>query len=287
MPLPLIVLASVICALDVFILLLPRILRSRGVFLYPRTKFGPALVFDSNDDEGTEVRLLNVGGKFQSICYVAHELRYRLVCVYHLYFSQVVQMQGEVHAASAEGRDTRRKALVIGGGGYSFPKWLVSDNDDVDVTVVEIDEVVTKIAREHFYLDELIREFDAERGGRLRLVCDDGWAFLGNADERFDIIVNDAFGGRKPLGPLATQEGAQAVLEHLSPTGVYLANVISPLEGSAKKTKILRDSLDACKDAFEHVYLIPEDGDDPTIVGDNVLAASNARLPLAKAYVIK
>ena len=62
MPLPLIVLASVICALDVFILLLPRILRSRGVFLYPRTKFGPALVFDSNDDEGTEVRLLNVGG---------------------------------------------------------------------------------------------------------------------------------------------------------------------------------------------------------------------------------
>ncbi|MBP3884818.1 MAG: fused MFS/spermidine synthase [Olsenella sp.] len=330
MPTPLIVIVVAFCVIDVACLIALWGLRRRGVRVYPKTKFGPAMVFDSVDDDGVAIRLLNVGGKFQSVSYVDEALRWRLACMYHQYFAQVVEIQAELWeesgastlgTASAEaagpdaarrddaeqgesGRDggapckaessgagatsangIRRRALVIGGGGYSFPKWLVSEAPDVATTVVEIDPAVTKIAREHFFLDDLEREFQAGESGRLRLVCDDGWAYLSASDEQFDIIVNDAFGGHRPLGPLKTDAGAAAVRAHLTPRGIYLANVISPLEG--KGSAVLRESTDACKSAFEHVYLIPESPEDARVTGDNVLVASNASLAIAAEYVVK
>jgi spermidine synthase len=310
MPTPLIVIVAVFCVIDLACLIALWGLRRRGVHVYPKTKFGPAMVFDSVDDDGVAIRLLNVGGKFQSVSYVDEALRWRLACMYHQYFAQIVEIQADlweergaapagesapgaapagVEGSSGDGatgeKGVRRRALVIGGGGYSFPKWLVSEAADVATTVVEIDPAVTKIAREHFFLDDLEREFRCDETGRLRLVCDDGWAYLTASDERFDIIVNDAFGGHRPLGPLKTDEGAAAVRDHLTPRGIYLANVISPLEG--KGSAVLRESVDACKGAFEHVYLIPEAPEDASVTGDNVLVASNARLAIAAEYVVR
>ena len=62
----------VVCAaLGIVIrLALPRILAWRGVWFTWHTRFGPALVFDSADEDGTTVRLLNVRGTYQSVCYV-------------------------------------------------------------------------------------------------------------------------------------------------------------------------------------------------------------------------
>lgn len=187
-------------------------------------------------------------------------------------------------------------ALVIGGGGYSFPKWLVAHCPQARVTVVEIDPVISDIARRRFFLDDLIRDFGATPGdahatpsdtspGRLRLVCDDGWAYLRGCGCHFDLIVNDAFGGRKPLGPLKTSEGARSVREHLSEHGIYLANVISALEG--KRARPLEESLAACKGTFAHVYLIPERPEEPEREGDNVLIASQLRLSIQKCYAVQ
>jgi spermidine synthase len=50
---------------------------------------------------------------------------------------------------------------------------------------------------------------------------------------------------------------------------------------------VLRESVDACKGAFEHVYLIPEAPEDASVTGDNVLVASNARLAIAAEYVVR
>ena len=68
------------------------ILRRRGVYLRLRSKFGPIMVFDSTDDDGVPVRLLNVGGKFQSVGYVDEGLRYELACVYHRYFAEILSI---------------------------------------------------------------------------------------------------------------------------------------------------------------------------------------------------
>lgn len=41
--------------------------------------------------------------------------------------------------------------LMIGGGGYSFPKYLLANYPDATIDVVEIDPKMTEIAKEYFF----------------------------------------------------------------------------------------------------------------------------------------
>lgn len=272
-------------------LLLPWLLRRRGVVVR-RTRFGLALVFDSTDADGTPVRLLSVNGVYQSVCYTAPDLLWEPVCAYHRAFAEVLA-----------GTNLHR-ALVIGGGGYSFPKYLVAHTRRLLVDVVEIDPAITELARSHFFLDDLIEgrcgvgggpleggpvevPCDAEgvahveQDGRLRLVEGDGWGYL-KAQEAglYDCIVNDAFSGKRPLGPMETGEGARRVREHLAPGGIYLANVRSALEG--RHAGPLRECTEAFGASFSHLYLVPDKPETPEKVGYNAFVATDRELDCSR-----
>ena len=236
---------------------MPWLLRRRGVEL-TRTRFGVTMVFDSADADGTPVRLLNVGGTFQSVSYVPEGLRFELACVYH-----------RVIADAIEGLGRPVRVLVMGGGGYSLPKYLAAHVPAARTDVVEVDPKITRIARERFFLDECLERTGAEGDGRLRLVNDDAWGFLRAATEPYDVIVNDAFSGRRPLGPLATDEGARVIGEHLTAGGVYLANVRCPLEGPGARP--LREVEEAFRREFASVAVVPEWPDEPRRPGNNVV----------------
>ena len=249
------------------------LLRWRGVSVWWRTMFGPAIVFDSTDEGGAKVRLLNVGGTFQSICYVDDDLRWELVCEYHRTMANVVALASEAHAP--------RRALVMGGGGFSFPKWLATHTRRLAVDAVEIDPKVIEIARERFRLAEA----EGEAGGRLRVVCADAWEWLcGGCDAgadgpvRYDLIVSDAFGGKRPLGPMQTAEGAARVRERLVEGGVFLGNVRSPLEGTDAAG--LEEARAAFGKAFSFVAVIPERPEEPRRLQNNVLVACDRQLEL-------
>ncbi|MDO4536726.1 MAG: fused MFS/spermidine synthase [Coriobacteriales bacterium] len=246
-------------------LFLPRILAWRGVWFCWHTRFGPAMVFDSEDADGTTVRLLNVRGTFQSVCYVDDELLWLPVCEYHRSWAQAVKEQWP------RGSKRTRRALVLGGGGYSFPKWLVAYRPDFSCETVEIDPAITRIAREQFFLDRLIEEFHTKQTGRLTLAQGDAWEYLKNDTQGFDLIINDAFSGNKPLGQLEGRTGAKLVHEHLLPGGMYIGNVRMPLEGPRAKT--LRETQQAFEQEFNHVRLIPERPEEPRKPGNNALIA--------------
>lgn len=251
-------------------LALPALLARRGVWMRRRTKFGPALVFESQNADGTEVRLLNVGGTFQSVTFVDEGLRYELACEYHRAMAcALLDLEKEL------GRPL--SVLVLGGGGYSLPKWIVSHMPGSTVEVVEIDPAVTEIARERFFLDELIDEYDPS-GERLTLVCDEGWNYLQGRSKTYDAIVNDAFSGSKPLGPMKTENGAHIMREHLSGGGIYLANVRSALEG--RRARGLDEVVGAFSAEFGHVWLVPEWPDKPSEKGNNTMIARDADLEL-------
>jgi spermidine synthase len=250
-------------------LALPRVLAWRGVHLQYRTRFGPAIVFDSTDADGTAVRLLNVGGTFQSICYLDDELWSELVCSYHRTFADVL-----AHAPA------RKRALVLGGGGYSFPKYLITHDDHMHVDVVEIDPAVTELARRYFLLDRLEGGWNSAE--RLGLANADGWEWLRDSTEPFDLIVNDAFSGKHPLGALSGEEGARTIHEHLGEDGIYLANVRSKLTEHASVTLV--STTDAFAREFAHVYLLPECPEEPGRLGNNVLVASDRELDCPGAW---
>lgn len=273
MPQWLIVLVIVSWVLFAIVLAMPWLLRRRDVEMR-RTRFGVTLVFDSATEDGTTVRLLNVNGTFQSVSYVDPDLRFELACEYHRDMARVM-----------DAMPAAREALVIGCGGYSLPKWMVAHLPLLHVCAVEIDPAITQIARESFFLDDCLGEFGEDR---MELVADDGWKVLQEGSpagvRQWDVVVNEAFTGNKPLGQLGCEKGAQVVREHLVAGGVYLADVRGPLEGRGARP--LHEACKAFAAQFAHVAVIPEWPEEPSKRGNNVLVASDEVWWLPKSAIV-
>ena len=198
-----------------------------------RTMGGPALVLTRRDGSGRRVRVLRTGGVYQSATYL-DERRMEPVFEYYRAFGRLFEL-----------RPDARRILVIGGGGFAFPKLVAAEHPGVTADVVEIDPAVIRAARRWFFLDEAVALARAG-GGDLRVICDDGRAFLERWDggsphdagpsaghgprpgaAPYDAVVLDAFVGAEPVRRLATVEALRAARRTLAPGGVLLANVVS------------------------------------------------------------
>lgn len=130
------------------------------------TMFGRARVYQVQDGDGRAVRLLEVGGIVQSGTFVDErytELVFEYLKRYDLMF---------------EAQRPMRRVCVLGCGGYDYPEHLIAHHPGVVVDAVEIDPAITAIARQYFFLDRLIAEYDVEETGRLNLVCSDALEHL-------------------------------------------------------------------------------------------------------------
>lgn len=249
--------------------LLLLILRARGISV-TRTKFGLTMIFDSEDADGTPIRLLNVNGTFQSVSYITSDLRFELCVHYHRMMAQVIQQVAP-----------KGHVVVMGGGGFSLPKYLATHMKDATVDAIEIDPKIVLLAREHFFLDEALGAASSE----LRVIEDDAWKVLQNADTgSIDVLVNEVFAGRKSLGPLGTAAGARVVKEKLADGGVYLADVRCPLEG--RGAALLLQVADVFTQEFAHVAYVPEWPDTPKTPGNNLLIATDADITLPEGAIV-
>jgi spermidine synthase len=116
-----------------------------------------------------------------------------------------------------------KRLLVLGGGGYSFPKFALANYPAVDVDVVEIDPGITRLARERFGLKDHPRLWIAEEDGRT---------FLNRNRRTYDAILCDTFNSDYSIPfHMTTVEAVQRLREALSPQGVVLVNVLSAVEG--------------------------------------------------------
>ena len=98
------------------------------------------------------------------------------------------------------------EVLFVGGGGYSLPARLLAARDDARAVTVEIDPLVTEVAREHLPVAGEIIAREAGPDGRLALVHADGRVFLNETTGRFDAAVMDAFSSNSVPAHLVTRE---------------------------------------------------------------------------------
>ena len=162
-----------------------------------RTKFGPAVVCTTTDADGRAVRLLLVGRSVQSATYVDEEYRAEPVFDYYLAFDLMFDAKPDIE-----------RVLMVGGGGYAYPKHIIATRPEVHMDVVEIDPAITRIALTDFYLAEYL--FDYPFGGTYDLgrICADGCDYLadlsrvvrvvGDFAHRIDgVTVGDPVGGAR------------------------------------------------------------------------------------------
>lgn len=266
-------------------------LREAGIYVIPRTKFGMALVFSVEGDDGEPVRVLNVGGMYQSATYL--DERYtELVFSYDKLFDRMFDAPIAI-----------RRVLMIGGGGYAYPKHFIASVPEACLDVVEIDPMVTQIARRYFFLDRLIEEYETERTGRLGLIAADGRDYLdglardladgdgaanGNAvsgSERYDVVLNDSFRGKTPAPSLTTVEAARSVHACLNPGGLYLSNVVSALEGD--EARFMRAIVATLKQVFANVYVVPCGSDELADRDNNVVIATDGEYSFKGARIVE
>ncbi|WP_049887879.1 spermidine synthase [Natronobacterium gregoryi] len=112
--------------------------------------------------------------------------------------------------------------LFVGGGGYTGPQDFAQQYD-ATVDVVEIDPEVTDAAETYFGLDR----------GAVTVHTEDGRQFLQGTDERYDVVVLDAYKKDQVPFHLTTVEFMELLSDRLTEDGVVHANVIAAPSGSA------------------------------------------------------
>ena len=155
-------------------------------------------------------------------------------------------------------------ALHIGGGGFTFPRWLAATRPGSTSTVLELDPEILRLAEEELAL---------ETGPDLRVRTGDARTNI--ADEptaAYDLVIGDAFGGLSVPWHLTTSELVAEVDRVLRPGGAYLVNAI---DGGSRD--FVRAELATFALHFDHVGVItpPE-----ATFGNHVLVGSDAPLEL-------
>ena len=234
------------------------------------TQYGRVLIYNAMRGED-EVRVLNIDSGFESATFINKEKRNELVFEYTKYYDLMFK-------ANIDIKDT----LMIGGAGYNYPKYFISHYQDKTMDVVEIDGEITEIAKEYFYLNDLIREYKLEENKRLGLITDDGRVYLNQNTKKYDAILNDAFAGNSPAKTLTTKEAAERIKASLNTNGVYLTNIISALEG--EESKFIKAEVNTLKQVFKNVYIVPCYDVDPNEPQNTMVIASDDDLVLDKTY---
>lgn len=239
------------------------------------TMFGTAIISE-RDWTGGRIRLLDVDTTMQSATYLDEDTWCDLPFMYlRLYDRLFDAMPGA------------RNLLMLGGGGYAYPKHIVAHHPRSRIDVVEIDPTMTQIAYEYFFLDRLMRMYHTKENGRLRIYHTDGLTYLNaciRKGKRYDAILNDCFELQEPSPSLLPVESIHAVSRCLTPGGLYFINVITALEGTLAEP--LHRLVANLSDVFAHVYALPCYRE-PSDMRDNVMViASERALDLTDAIVL-
>ena len=201
------------------------------------TEYGEIRI-EETSSRGEPIRLYRHDGAFSSGTFLREEKKYEIVFDYPKKYEEAFRFLDI------------QSALMIGGAAYQYPKFYISHHEG-SMDVVEINPMAEKIAREWFFLDDLLEEFGNDR---LKCITADARDFLAGTDKKYDVIFNDAFSGKTPVMKLATLEAVTLYREHLNQDGIYMANVIGKVFGEG--SEFVKSAVATVQKVFRHVYIL-------------------------------
>ena len=180
-----------------------------------------------------------------------------------------VRRFADVSAPYLDSLDRPVDVLHVGGGGFSFPRYLEATRPVARQTVLELDPVVLQVARQ---------QLGFVRNDTIEVIVGDARRSIeGLPDDAFDLVIGDAFGGLAVPWHLTTVEFLDQIERVLRPGGTYVANLIDyPPLG------FVRAEAATAATRFRHVAIISGRA---TLAGESggnvVLVASDTPLDVA------
>ena len=208
-------------------------------------------VSSEREADGHEYRVLSLDRLIHS--YNALDDPTRLYYPYVRIYAALTAYQAE--------RSPHLRALFVGGGGYTMPRYMEKVYPDAVLEVAEIDPGVTFTASEMLGLSPTTRVVTYNRDAREVVAGKQGGT-------PYDLVFGDAFNDYQVPYHLSTREFAQSVRSLLTPDGLYLALVIDRMRGGRFMASVVR----TLQDVFPHVYVLSD--------------VAGTMAPRAKTYVV-
>lgn len=219
-----------------------RHLNKQTAYIDVDTMYNRVLIYNTTDHKtGRKIKMLRINDERSAAMFLdSDELVFKVLNYYNL---------------AAHFKPDFKNTLMIGGSGYSYPKYFLSKFPDATIDVVEIDPALTELAKKHFGLKE---------NRRLKIIHEDGRTFLNNNIRKYDVIFMDAYKSQLTIPyQLTTLEAVRLQYDALKENGVLLANIISNIRG--KNNLFLLAELRTYREIFPQVFLFavddPEDHD--------------------------
>ena len=134
------------------------------------------------------------------------------------------------------------QGLILGMGTGTYAVQCRKYYGGMALEGVEIDEKITKLAREYFYLPE-----------DVPVLTYDGRAFLNAVDKKYDVIMVDAYQDITIPFQMSSFEFFSLVKAHLKENGVMIVNM--NMRGS-REGNINQYLADTISQVFGHVYTV-------------------------------
>lgn len=155
--------------------------------------------------------------------------------------------------AGMDGTDnTGRSAMILGMGSGTYAGYCVRYFPGMTVQGAEIDGKIADIARTYFGLPE-----------EVEVAVADGRAYLTASEEKFDVIMVDAYQDITIPFQLSSREFFAAVAEHLKPEGVMVVNLNMTSREDGSINQYLCDTMAS---VFAYTYLADVPGNTNTEV---------------------
>ena len=167
-------------------------------------------------------------------------------------------------------KDENFKSLTIGGGGYTFPRYMEVVYPKAQIDVVEIDPEVTNIVYKHLGLSA---------NTRINSYNTDGRWFVMNCKEKYDLIFTDAYNDLSIPYHLTTKEFVAQLKSILNPDGLIMSNIIDNFQVGAFLPSYIR----TLREVFgpKNVYLLSVSPNfDNTRISTFIVIAGNGNLDI-------
>lgn len=124
------------------------------------------------------------------------------------------------------------EVLILGMGTGTYATQCQKYFGDMSVEGVEIDEKITDLSREYFFLPDSVK-----------VTTYDGRAFLNGVDKKYDVIMVDAYQDITIPFQMSSAEFFTLVKEHLNENGVMVVNMNMRGKGEGSINQYLSDTI--------------------------------------------
>ena len=135
-----------------------------------------------------------------------------------------------------------QRVLIVGLGGGTIPSMFRKYLPDLQIDTVELDPEVVQVAKQYFGFRE---------DSAMRAYVQDGREFIEQRENRYDVIILDAFSADSIPYALTTREFLVAVRRALKPRGLVVGNIWS------RGSNWMYDSMvRTYQEVFDDVYIV-------------------------------